>query len=115
MKYVVLITLAVTGLLYHFRSSSSTSNTSSNNESSTSSNYFRNDYYEARALFRSTIRKFPHAELHSLPMTHLPDYDLTIDIGMIKRSPSKVMIHISGTHGVEGFAGSAIQAAVLNE
>ena len=79
------------------------------------SNYFQNDYYEARALFRSSIRKIKNMALHSLPMTHLPDYDLTIDVGLLKRSSSKVMIHISGTHGVEGFAGSAIQAAVLDQ
>eukprot|EP00551_Chaetoceros_affinis_P009770 CAMPEP_0203683600 /NCGR_PEP_ID=MMETSP0090-20130426/47606_1 /ASSEMBLY_ACC=CAM_ASM_001088 /TAXON_ID=426623 /ORGANISM="Chaetoceros affinis, Strain CCMP159" /LENGTH=333 /DNA_ID=CAMNT_0050552751 /DNA_START=381 /DNA_END=1379 /DNA_ORIENTATION=- len=39
--------------------------------------------------------------------------DLTIDIGLLRRSRSKVLIHISGTHGVEGFPGSAIQTSLL--
>eukprot|EP00551_Chaetoceros_affinis_P008625 CAMPEP_0203683332 /NCGR_PEP_ID=MMETSP0090-20130426/47468_1 /ASSEMBLY_ACC=CAM_ASM_001088 /TAXON_ID=426623 /ORGANISM="Chaetoceros affinis, Strain CCMP159" /LENGTH=430 /DNA_ID=CAMNT_0050552475 /DNA_START=430 /DNA_END=1719 /DNA_ORIENTATION=- len=39
--------------------------------------------------------------------------DLTIDIALLSRSQTKVLIHISGTHGVEGFPGSAIQTSLL--
>eukprot|EP00672_Neobodo_designis_P021127 CAMPEP_0174837582 /NCGR_PEP_ID=MMETSP1114-20130205/6841_1 /TAXON_ID=312471 /ORGANISM="Neobodo designis, Strain CCAP 1951/1" /LENGTH=393 /DNA_ID=CAMNT_0016071649 /DNA_START=29 /DNA_END=1206 /DNA_ORIENTATION=- len=40
--------------------------------------------------------------------------NLTMDAAFFKGSrPEKLLVHISGTHGVEGFAGSAIQAKLL--
>lgn len=88
---------------------------------STSEKYFSNDYYEARMKFREAVHQFPaEMELHSLKLNVKEDgidgeedLDLTIDIGLQRRSDSKVMIHVSGTHGVEGFAGSAIQYSLL--
>lgn len=76
--------------------------------------YFKHDYYAARAFFRSQIRRLKHAELHSIPMD-IQDYDLSIDVGVIRRSKEKMLVHISGTHGVEGFAGSAIQNAIIDK
>lgn len=40
--------------------------------------------------------------------------DLTIDVGVLRRSKTKMLIHICGTHGVEGFVGSAIQSFLLD-
>eukprot|EP00615_Pteridomonas_danica_P014601 CAMPEP_0114404690 /NCGR_PEP_ID=MMETSP0102-20121206/19786_1 /TAXON_ID=38822 ORGANISM="Pteridomonas danica, Strain PT" /NCGR_SAMPLE_ID=MMETSP0102 /ASSEMBLY_ACC=CAM_ASM_000212 /LENGTH=96 /DNA_ID=CAMNT_0001569593 /DNA_START=83 /DNA_END=370 /DNA_ORIENTATION=- len=75
--------------------------------------FFSEDYYTARSKFRSQIRSAPNAQLHTLAMDHLPDLDLSIDIGIFKGSTKKLVMHISGTHGVEGFAGSAVQNAHL--
>ena len=38
-----------------------------------------------------------------------------MDAAIFRGDPEKVMLHISGTHGPEGFAGSAIQAAILDQ
>jgi hypothetical protein len=41
--------------------------------------------------------------------------NLTIDIALIgPSSPRRVLVHSSGIHGVEGFAGAAIQLQILN-
>ncbi|KAJ2994063.1 hypothetical protein HDV02_001874 [Globomyces sp. JEL0801] len=76
--------------------------------------YFMPTYYQARRLFRNNCRK-KGLELHSLPITanDTADLGLTIDVAIYRGSNEKVMIHLSGTHGVEGYAGSAIQAKVL--
>ncbi len=42
--------------------------------------------------------------------------DLTIDIGWFgARDPARVLVHSSGLHGIEGYAGSAIQLQWLRE
>ena len=73
--------------------------------------YFSEDYRTARDRFRLTVAKVG-GRLESLPLTAKgPDEDdLTIDIGWFgaERS-SRVLLHSSGLHGVEAFAGSAIQ------
>lgn len=75
--------------------------------------YFSTDYYDARNKFRLAIDRHSNAQLYSLPL-EIENYDLTIDIGLFRRSARKLLIIISGTHGVEGFAGSAIQNALLS-
>ncbi|OQR87550.1 hypothetical protein ACHHYP_08545 [Achlya hypogyna] len=77
---------------------------------SSTDKYFSENYFEARALFRASAAK-AHATLHTLP---LPDSELTIDVAVLRGAdPTALLVHLSGTHGVEGFAGSAIQAALL--
>ncbi|RQM16481.1 hypothetical protein DD237_002503 [Peronospora effusa] len=71
--------------------------------------HFSDSYYTARSLFRTRARA-AGAKLFSLPLEHL---DLTVDVAVLVGSSERVLLHISGTHGVEGFAGSAIQAALL--
>lgn len=73
---------------------------------------FSDSYYQARALFRSRAEA-ADAKLFPLPLEHVELMDLTIDIAVLEGSRDRVLLHISGTHGVEGFAGSAIQAALL--
>ncbi len=80
--------------------------------------YFSQDYYEACDKFRHAVDEHPKMKLFSLKLDLDADGedandDLTIDIGLLPRSKQKVLIHISGTHGVEGFPGSAIQTSLL--
>eukprot|EP00808_Paulinella_micropora_P025195 g68353.t1 len=72
--------------------------------------FFRETYSDARDQFRALAVK-AGAELHTLDVLH--GHDLTIDIAEFRRDTSKLLLHISGTHGVEAHAGSAIQAAFL--
>jgi hypothetical protein len=70
---------------------------------------FSEDYNAARKLFRKNSQKW---ECHSLKV-EAGTLDLSIDIAVLRRSKTKMLIHVSGTHGVEGFAGSAIQSSLL--
>jgi hypothetical protein len=74
--------------------------------------HFSDSYYEARALFRSRARD-AGVTLHTLPLPHLTHLDLSIDVAVIPGRKDGAFVHMSGTHGVEGFAGSAIQSAIL--
>ena len=71
--------------------------------------YFSSDYYEARGTFLSNAKK-AGATLHRLPLI---DTSLSTDVAILEGSPHKYLIHISGVHGTEGYAGSAVQAAAL--
>ena len=78
--------------------------------------YFSQSYSGAKRLF---LHK---AQAVGAKMFHLPlkakgtnNMQLSIDIAWIGNpSPKKILVHSSGLHGVEGFAGSAIQIALLN-
>ena len=77
--------------------------------------WFSDDYATARSRFRSLVTE-KGGQLDSLPIAAKgPDGgDLSIDIGWFgSRTPDRVLLHISGTHGVEGFAGSGIQLAAI--
>ena len=77
--------------------------------------YFAPSYREARRRFRDAAVSVG-AGLEHLPLTCRgpDDGTLTIDIAWIgSRRPRHVVIHGSGIHGVEGFAGSAIQLKAL--
>jgi hypothetical protein len=76
---------------------------------------FSPDYTTARACFRQMV---PAAggRLDVLTLTAKgPNEEaLSIDIGWFgAEAPQKVLLHSSGLHGVEGFAGSAIQLQVM--
>lgn len=78
--------------------------------------YFSEDYYAARHLFRQMSKK-KRLETHVLALddpNHELD-DLSIDISIVPGNDKKLLIHICGTHGVEGFAGSGIQSALLDD
>lgn len=77
--------------------------------------HFADSYYDARSLFRSRARSVPGAALHSLPLPAFDLEDLTIDVAVVRGSNTHAVVHISGTHGVEGFAGSGIQSALLQQ
>jgi hypothetical protein len=78
--------------------------------------YFSESYSAARARFLAAARARA-AVLHALALeARAPDgAALTIDIAWIgSPQPRRILLHSSGLHGVEGFAGSAIQLAVLD-
>lgn len=75
-------------------------------------NHFVETYYDARAKFRQHASD-ANAKLHTLRLDHLAHLDLTIDVAVIEGSKDRVLLHVCGTHGIEGFAGSAIQSALL--
>jgi hypothetical protein len=78
---------------------------------------FSADYFTARLRFREMAAK-ADARLETIPLDAKgPDgKDLTIDIAWIGApNPRRALLHSSGLHGVEGFAGSAIQLQLLRD
>lgn len=82
-------------------------------EGDAAESHFSESYYTARALFRSRAAAAKDTTVFSLPLPELAHLDLTIDVAVVKGAADRVLLHISGTHGVEGFAGSAIQSRLL--
>jgi hypothetical protein len=77
--------------------------------------YFSPDYNTARARFRQAARS-AGAQLDELPIEARgpAGQSLTIDIARLgARDARSVLLHTSGIHGVEAFAGAAIQLAAL--
>lgn len=77
-----------------------------------SCNVFSDSYWIARNRFRAA------AEAARVPVTPLTVHQVetskyTMDIAVIRGKLPGVVVHVSGTHGVEGYAGSAIQVAFL--
>jgi hypothetical protein len=78
--------------------------------------YFSDSYTEAREKFLSAA-KISNAHVISQPYPQKgppSDEDLFFDIARIgDHNAERVLVIVSGTHGVEGFCGSAIQTAWL--
>jgi hypothetical protein len=74
---------------------------------------FSPDYRTARARFREqAVARGMRLEAHPLPGGH----DLTVDVAFLGDDQAeRVVIVSSGLHGVEGFLGSAIQLAWLDD
>jgi hypothetical protein len=80
-------------------------------------NYFSEDYSIARRRFREGVAR-AKGQLHSISIAAKgPDHEtLTMDIAWFGTAqPSHLLLHTSGLHGVEAFAGSAIQLRVLDD
>lgn len=80
------------------------------------SSYFSETYIDARQRF-VTAAKNAGAELFRIPLPARgpKKEELSIDIAHLgTKSFTKVLLHTCGIHGVEGFAGSAIQLATLS-
>ena len=78
--------------------------------------HFSPDYAAARARFRQSVEQRSGC-LYRLPIDAKgPTCEgLTIDIGWFgPEHPRQVLLHSSGVHGVEAFAGSAIQLELLD-
>ena len=76
---------------------------------------FSPDYPVARARFREAALR-AGAALDALPLAALGPHGeaLAVDIAWLgTRQPRRVVLHITGVHGVEAFAGSAAQLALL--
>jgi hypothetical protein len=81
----------------------------------TGADFFSPDYAGARARFRAAALR-AGAALDALPLAARGPHDesLSIDVAWLgARRPRHVLLHISGVHGVEAFAGSAAQLALL--
>src|SRR5580698_6669977 len=77
--------------------------------------YFENSYKEARDKFLQAASDC-RAEIthHQFPLKSFSEPELFVDIARIGLPAAKrVMVIISGTHGIEGFCGSACQTAWL--
>jgi hypothetical protein len=72
---------------------------------------FSDTYQEARAKFRDAAHGIAGCELHSLSVQEKDNY--TIDIAVLPGNLPGLTVHTSGVHGVEGYAGSAVQIAFL--
>jgi hypothetical protein len=80
-----------------------------------SERYFSSDYETARARFRRLALE-AGGRIETLPLdVRLPSGEpLGIDVARFgKEGSRRVLVHSSGLHGVEGFAGSAIQLQLL--
>ena len=74
---------------------------------------FSSDYVTARARFRDGAARIGWA-LEAHPVEPV-DHDLTIDVACSPAEAERVLVVSSGTHGVEGFFGSAVQLSLLDE
>lgn len=77
--------------------------------------FFSHDYAAARSRFRAAAAACG-ARLHALPLVARGPRGeaLTIDIACLgDESARRVLLHSAGIHGVEAYAGSAIQLALL--
>jgi len=79
--------------------------------------YFSKNYQEARDKFVSSAR-VAGAQIENFlnPDTGRQGKELYTDVALLgSAKASKFVVLISGTHGVEGFAGSAIQVGILRQ
>jgi hypothetical protein len=83
--------------------------------------YFKNDYLNARKSFLEKsdeiAEKYPGAKILRIKVESAKDSDLSVDMLYIpcQGEKEKLMILSSGTHGVEGFTGSALQLMFMNK
>jgi hypothetical protein len=83
--------------------------------------YFSNSYTESRKAFLAESKKleakFDSVQLFSRNVPSKTDNDLTIDFCYVpaQKETKKLLILTSGTHGVEGYVGSAVQRMFMNE
>jgi len=82
----------------------------------TTGDFFSPDYFAARDRFRTTVQGLGgRSDALQLAVRGPQKQELTIDIGRFgSDKPRYVLLHSSGIHGVEGFAGSAIQLQFLD-
>jgi len=80
-------------------------------------NYLSPDFFTARNRFREyAARAGARLEVLVLEAKGPDGQELTIDIAWIGTdTPNRLLVHSSGLHGVEGFAGSAIQLQLLHD
>jgi len=76
--------------------------------------FFSQSYEEARARFRGAALEAGGFELHNYTVKERDGRALTTDIAIFAGRPDRVLVHLSGTHGPEGYVGSAIQTSYLS-
>lgn len=83
--------------------------------------YYQESWFECREAFRSRAEnmksRFDSVSVFSVPLKSETDSDLTIDFCYVppKDTTQKLVILISGTHGIEGYVGSAVQQMLMEE
>ena len=84
------------------------------NETIRTADCFSETYQEARQKFRDAA-KAAGAEQHVIPIytSSSNEEEYTTDIAVLVGNRPGLVLHTSGVHGVEGYAGSAIQIAWL--
>jgi hypothetical protein len=84
---------------------------------SSAGQYFSPDFVTARSRFREAVTaRYGRLDSLQLGTSGPAGEDLTIDIGWFgATNPQRVLVHACGLHGVEGYAGSAIQLQWLME
>jgi len=65
----------------------------------------RNNFLKAASWVKATIKSFQHDQFP----------DLFCDVSILNTQAKQVLVTISGTHGVEGYCGSALQTYLLNQ
>ncbi|CAD2217966.1 hypothetical protein AGDE_10880 [Angomonas deanei] len=76
--------------------------------------YFAQSYHDARDKFLTAAHK-AKAEVESHLVVTRGTVDYYMDTAFIKGTrPDHLLVHVSGTHGVEGYTGSGIQYHLLN-
>ena len=75
--------------------------------------YFSSTYHEAKELFLRNVEKLRINNVKVSSKAMKVHGELTTDVAVVHGNKDKYILHISGTHGPEGFAGSAVQSAML--
>ena len=85
------------------------------------SHWFSKSYTEAKKRFHESVNQLEslghqvQRDSLSLDLVGPDGEDLTIDIAVLgSLTSNKLLLYTSGIHGVEGFAGSAIQLSVID-
>src|SRR5688500_14909024 len=78
---------------------------------------FSPDYIAARARFRSSsMAAGARLESHGIGLPGPDGDELTVDVAILGDDrPDRAVVVSGGLHGVEGFFGSAVQAALLED
>ena len=77
--------------------------------------YFSSGYQQARSRFVAAVEPGGGHLSHLAAQTDEADRELFTDIAWFgHKNPRKALLLVSGVHGVEGFAGSAVQLAALS-
>eukprot|EP01084_Bolivina_argentea_P296021 509769_1 len=86
------------------------------NDTQCADEYFTSSYQEARLKFLKYSANIAAANTYNIPIYTQGDETLYTDITILNENSksNRLIIHLSGVHGVEGFTGSGIQLALLH-
>ncbi len=73
--------------------------------------YFSRDYEESRTAFR-TLAQQQGLALHTEALPNSLELDLTLDVA-VRPGTAGTIVHLSGTRGVDGFMGAAVQRCLM--
>ncbi|MCE4565445.1 DUF2817 domain-containing protein [Maribellus sp. CM-23] len=83
--------------------------------------YYQDSWGECRDAFRQQAEnlksRFDSVEVFSVSLESATDDDLTIDFCYVppRDTTEKLVVLVSGTHGIEGYVGSAVQQMLMSE